>query len=150
MKGYVLSIAGAVLFSAVFSILSPEGRMGKFVRGMTKLFLIVVLVSPFVNFFGGGEFGFKTQALSTDTEYLKSCADIMERDDAVAIAGLLKEHFGVEADVETERDERDLSLKKILVKITDGGIIGQDGHIDIVTDIQAFLRERFGCEAEVS
>ena len=68
MKAYILAIAGAVLLSAVVAVIAPSGKMGKFVRGITKLFILLVMLSPLVSFLlKGATFDFGTDALAEDT-----------------------------------------------------------------------------------
>ena len=48
MKAYILSIAGAVLLSAVITIISPSGKMGKFIKGTSKLLILVIMLAPVI------------------------------------------------------------------------------------------------------
>lgn len=150
MKAYVLSIAGAVLISAIVSILMPEGRMGKFIRGTTKLFLIVVLVSPFVSWMGGKGFIFTDKEIGTDEEYLLYCAALLSQKDEEELVLWLNETYGVEAEVEVSRSPDGFRHEKIKVVITDFGINEDRTHIDIVADVKRALAQRYGCPAEVS
>ena len=71
--------------------------------------------------------------------------------DERAILSYLKENYGVTADVLLEySDDRFAIRKKICVKIKDFGIYPEDEHIDIMKKITAALRERYGCDTEVS
>lgn len=147
MKAYVLSVAGAVLISAVLTIISPAGKMGKFVKGMTKLFILLILLSPLISAFRGGLSS--AADVGTDKGYLYYCEEVMKREDAENISGLLFREFGITAEVATRRTAGELTPEKINVKITDFGIIGQDGHIDTMKRVQAYLADRYGCEVEV-
>lgn len=46
MDGYVLSLVGAALISALVGVLAPVGSTAKYVKLITSLFLICVLISP--------------------------------------------------------------------------------------------------------
>ena len=151
MQAYVLSIAGAVLISAIITVVAPEGKMGKFVKGMTKLLIIVVLVTPFVSWLSGGEISFASEEVGTDENYLTQCARMLSEEDERQIAARLKEEFSVTAAAQvTRRADATFSHEKIVVKILDFGISGQGEHIDILERVQAFLEEKYGCKAEVS
>lgn len=153
MKVYVLAIAGAVLLSAVVSIVAPEGKMGKFVKGGMKLVVLIVLVAPFVTFFVKGELPSFTDrsSIAADESYLETCGKLLKESDERAILSYLKENYGVTADVLLEySDDRFAVRKKICVKIKDFGIYPEDEHIDIMKKITAALRERYGCDTEVS
>ena len=54
MQAYILSVAGAVLLSAVVSLILPEGKLSPLIRGMTKLITLVLLVSPLISLLRGG------------------------------------------------------------------------------------------------
>lgn len=152
MKAYILSIAGAVLLSAVVSIVAPNGKMGKFVKGGLKLVVLVVLVAPFVSFFARKELpDFAADAgFSADGEYLKTCSDLFARSDEREVAELIRKEYAVEveADVEYSSDNF-LERKKITVKIIDFGIYDADEHINIMSRIEARLKELYDCAAEV-
>ena len=48
------------------------------------------------------------------------------------------------------RADGEFSYEKILIKITDFGIIGQDEHIHISEEIEKMLEARYSCDAEVT
>ncbi len=149
MKAYILAIAGAVLLSATLAVIAPTGRMGKFVKGMTKLVLLSLLISPFFSLAQGKGFVFESAKLGEDAAYMEESALIMDREDARVVQQILGEKFGVIAEAAFERAE-DFSLKKICVKITDPGIYGGDEHIDMLAEAKRAIEERFGCKVEVA
>ena len=152
MRAYVLSIAGIVLVIAAISIISPSGKMGKFIKGTGRLFILVIMVSPFVSFFGEkrGENFFQMDEIATDSGYLTRCAALLCEEDEREIAAYLNEEFSVTAQVKVQRGESNgFPREKIEVKITDFGINGQGGHIDKAEDVRAALVKRYGCEAVV-
>ena len=153
MQPYILGIAGVVLISAVVTIIAPGGKMGKFIKGAMKLFVILVLVAPFAEWLGSGQltFGETTQTVVLDAGYLQTCADGLAEADERAIGQILEQKFSVKGDVEVKRraDVR-FSYEKITVKIHDDGIFGQGEHKDITDRVQAYLEEKYGCPAEIS
>ena len=152
MKAYILSIAGAVLLSAVITIILPDGKMGKFVKGGLKLVILVVLVSPFVNFFTGKNLGFSAGGqISPDGKYIKTCGALMEEADEREITSRLLQHYGVEGSVVvTYAESTDLTRKKIQIKIKNFGIYQEDERIDIIEKITSELSAAYGCATEVS
>ena len=149
MRAYILCIAGAVLLSAVFSVIAPSGKMGNFIKGMSKLILLVVLLMPFFSLARGDGFVFESASLGEDEAYLSRCTSIAEEADAREICALLGEKYAISASVRIEYDENFLR-RKIFVNIEDSGIFGQDRHIDMISDVTELLEERYGCCAEVS
>lgn len=152
MRAYVLSIAGIVLVIAAISIISPSGKMGKFVKGMGRLFILVVMVAPFASYFTKVESPvFQAEEIQTDEDYLLYCAKKLSEKDEAEISSYLNETYSVIADVTAYRSVKSgFPLEKIEAKITDYGIIGQGGHIDKAESVRRALEERYGCEAVVS
>lgn len=153
MKAYILSIAGIILLSAVISIVSPPGKMGKFLKGATKLFILLVLVSPFVSWFTDGEFSLMnvSDVFEADTEYYRKCADLLSAADREAIELYISEEYGLESEAEVaRRADENFTCEKIVIKISDFGIFGQDERIDIVDSIRETIEKKYGCSAEVS
>lgn len=151
MKTYVLAIAGAVLISAVVTVIAPNGKMGKFVKGTMKLLILVVMISPIVKMVGERSFLFEQTTVQADEQYLKGCARFLSTQDEKEISAYLSAEFSVRGEVRTEREAKaGFPLKKIVVNITDFGIYGQDVHINMISEIQGALEEKYGCLAEVS
>lgn len=151
MKEYVLAIAGVVLLSAVISIIAPNGKMGKFIKGAMRLAILVVLVSPFASWLGGKKISIPTASIGEDTAYLEYCAGRLSERDEEEIRAYLQEEFCVTAEAEVTRGaDSTFSYKKISVKISDFGILGQDERIDIMSRIKEALQTKYGCEAEVT
>lgn len=150
MKGYVLAVAGAILLSALFTALLPEGKLGKFLKGMGGLFVFAAVVAPLSGLFTGKVTAEEGTALGQDAGYLASCADFLERYDAQEAEKLLGEQFSLRAEATAERGtEAGFPLRKITVKIYADGIIGQDEHIDMAERVKNAIEERYGCTAEV-
>lgn len=151
MKAYILSIAGAVLLSAVITAIAPNGKTGKFVKGTLKLLVLTIMLAPMISWTGNKSFSFPSGSYTSDESYFATCAEMMERSDEGAIAAFLKTEYSVESQATSEREAKaGFSVKKITVKITDFGIIEQDKHIDIIGKIQGALEKKYGCPAEVS
>lgn len=152
MEAYILGIAGAVLISATITIIAPNGKMGKFMKGAMKLFIIIVLVAPFVQWLGSGDFSFgASDGVALDAQYMRACAERLAEEDERAIRETLKEEFSVEGEAEVvRRADAGFTYEKIKVKISDFGISGQGEHKDITGRVQAFLTEKYRCPAEVS
>lgn len=150
MKAYILTVAGAALLSAVIAILIPGGRMGKFVKGMSRLLVLSIVVTPLIALFTKGEFAFPETDVALDEDYLFSCASMLEEEDEERAEKLLSEQFSLSCEARMERVLGDgFPRKKITVKITDPCIFGQDEHIDMTSKLKRALEEAFCCTAEV-
>ena len=151
MKVYILSIAGAVLLSAVITVIAPGGRMGKFLRGAVNLVILVVMAAPLTALFRGGGGMLDAGSVAYDEGYLAYCAETLSAEDEAALCVFLQEEYGVTARAQVvRRAEAGFAYEKIYVEILDFGIIGQDEHIYMTEQIEGALEERYGCAAEVS
>lgn len=151
MKAYLLTIAGVIILSAVVSILVSDGKMGKFIKGMMRLFVFSVVIVPFISMFGEKDFVFSTAEIESDEGYLIRCSEILEEKDEKEIIEFLSREYGIIGEAEVVRDNSDgFARKKINVKIFDAGIFGQDEHIDIIGRIKIVLEEKYGCQTEVA
>lgn len=150
MKSYILTLTGAILLSALVSALVPEGKMGKFLKGMTNLFVFSVVVVPLLSLFGKEEIPLGAGSVSLDGEYLKRCERTLSERDETEICALLQEEHGLCAKVSVQREEYgNFARKKILVQLEDLGITGEKEHIDMAESIRASLEEKYGCQTEV-
>ncbi len=150
MKAYILAVAGAVLFSAVVAMIAPSGKMGKFIRGASKLLILVALLAPVAALVQERSFSLSEgDPVPTDASYLEAQAKIASQREGEEISAFLAEEYGISARAEVEYDAQTFSRKKVAVKISDFGIIGQDEHIDTMGKIERELEAKYGCEAEV-
>lgn len=178
MSAYLLSIIGIVLLAAVLSAVLPGGKTGKFIKGMTKLACLAVILSPVLNFFRGGTDGgninfpfFSTETvIETDASFIDYCSTKRIENAAEELAGKLAETFSVkvevtlqweyrktmtEGDTETggENTEEDgyLSLYEGReIRITKAVLKDIDGSINAETrkKMEEHIKKQYGCEAE--
>ncbi len=150
MQAYILSVAGAVLLSAVVSILVPDGKLGPLIRGMTKLLTLILLVSPVISLFRGTGFSFDETVYEEDASFLAAAAKRAEEREENAVESWLQTQYGIEgkADVDFNEDGS-YSAKSVTVCIADFGIYEDAAHIDISLHIEEALEEQYGCEAEI-
>ena len=151
MKSYILAIVGIVLIAAVIALIAPGGKMGKFLKGATRLAILFVMLLPLRSLLSGGSIAVSGGEAEMDTQYLEYCAEELAREDAAAIVVRLEEECGVTAAVKVERNaDATFSYRKIQVLISDFGITDADEHIYMIEKIEAALEAHYGCDAEVS
>ncbi len=151
MKAYILSIAGVVILSAVVAIICPNGKMGTFVKGCTRLFVLVVMISPLVGWIRTGKPALETGELEEDPAYLAACAHLLEERDEAAIAAYLSDEFSLSAEVDATRAASAyFPLEKIKVKLDLSGINEEEARIYIMTRVKEALETQYGTEAEVT
>ena len=54
MSAYLLSVVGTVLFSAILTMVTPEGKTSVIIKAATRLACLVVILFPILNFFQTG------------------------------------------------------------------------------------------------
>ena len=152
MKSYILAIAGVILLTAVITVITPCGKTGKFIRGCAKLAILAVMISPIIGFAGSGKLDFPaSSAISLDSGYLQACSSRLEEADGKEIESYILQEYQLDSEVEVTRsDKAPFSREKIIITLKSNGIIGQGGHIDIVTRVKEAVEKRYGAETEVS
>lgn len=148
MKEYILAVCGSVVISALITLLLPEGKMGKFIGGILKLFCLLVMLMPLFQMFEkyhpwDGE-------IETSGEYepdenflmqaFKLQAETREREIEEEIA----KEFSVEVDAELLWEYADYAcnVTEIKIKIEDFGIYEENEHIFVIQQIEKYLLER--------
>ena len=150
MQTYILSVAGAVILSAVVSLVLPEGRLAPLIRGAAKLITLLMLVSPLLSLFRGEAFFQSNDTAAEEDRFLLSCTQLAETNAERAIGSWLEEEFGVLAESRvTLAQDGSYSAKEVTVCVTDFGISGEEAHIDISLQIGEALEKWFGCPVEV-
>ncbi len=146
MNGYVLCIAGAVLLSAVVSILLPKGKMGGAVKFASKLLCLFALIAPFQTLFRDNQLVLP----ETDTGYLATCERLAEEGEEGKIVLLISQDYGVNATVEVDCQESSpFAVKKVKIIVTDFGINAEEEHINIMSKIKTACEKEYGCEVSV-
>lgn len=150
IKAYILSIAGMILASAVVTILCPSGKMGKFVKGTSRLLLLAVMIAPLAGLAGSGKPELETGQIGGDSAYLEACARLLEERDEAEIAALLREEYALSAEVAVRRGiSAYFPLEKITARLDLSGINGEEARINIMTRVREDLGARYRTEAEV-
>ena len=146
MKEYVLSVAGAVLLSAVAALVLPKGKIAGSIRFVLKLICLLALVSPFFTLFSKTD----PPELSSGDGYFAACASLAERSEEERVARYLLEEYGVTASAEAECEGKSPFLVKTLcVTVSDFGINEAEEHIHIIARIREALGEEYDCEVTV-
>ncbi len=75
ISGYLLSVIGVVLISAVLTALTPNGKTAGLIKTLTRLACILIIISPIPNFLKG-----KTDGSSIFENFLGN--SVIETDEA--------------------------------------------------------------------
>lgn len=169
MSGYLLAIIGIVLLTGILSAVLPEGKTAKFIKGMTKLCCLAVILAPILGFFHkvatGGEINFpffsSETVIETDGAFIDYCSTKRIENAETELEKKLEETFSVRVGVtllweycgsiaEGEEDGylsvyegTEIKITKVLVKDAEGNIDGE-----VRERMKAHIVEKYGCEVE--
>ena len=65
MNGYLLSVIGTVLLSAILTAVLPSGKTAGLIKSIVRLACILAIVSPVLQFFQTGKLSFDGENLQT-------------------------------------------------------------------------------------
>ena len=156
MKAYIWAVCGAVIISALAAILLPEGRIGKFIKGILKLFCLAVMLTPLFALFGQFTGAPPQSGTAAETELDGAFIDYMfgrrAEEEARELEKLLEEEFSVAVAAEILWDDAEYAynVTDVNVKIENFGMYGSDEHIFIIGRIASRTRELMpGAEVNV-
>lgn len=113
MSGYLLSIIGTILLSAVLTAIAPEGKTTSVIKGITKLACLLIIIAPvpkFLQSFGSSkgsgtdkenfETFFGESVIQTDIDFIKYYSEMRINNAQALIEQELYEEFAVEVTVQ--------------------------------------------------
>jgi len=142
MKDWLISICVTVILITILQLISPEGKIGKFVKGYFSILMVFVLLQPFVKLDLVENVVIKNQGVENvvyKTDYLefinkekitkleKNCVKLSEK---VGIKDIsVKIEYNVDDNFQTE-------IKKVNLNLSDAVIILDKAHIDIIEELK--------------
>lgn len=102
MNGYVLIVLGVVLVSTVTTAILPDGKTSVFVKSISRLACVFVVVSPVFTFFQKGinrENIFEETVINTDGAYIDYCSKISVENAEKVLKNTIEQEFDVVCDV---------------------------------------------------
>lgn len=148
MQAYIWAVCGAAIISALAAILLPEGKIGKFINGILKLFCLAVMLTPLFGLFG--EFSEKLPSGGDDSAETELDSDFIDymfgrraEENAAELEKLLEEEFGVAVSAEILWDyaEYAYNVTDVNIKIENFGMYGDDQHIFIIGQVASRTQE---------
>lgn len=155
MDTYILSVCGAVILSAVAAMLLPEGRLGKFIGGILKIFCLLIIVLPLPSMLEGilperGETEISAEMPLDETFLNKMFSLQMERQEQL-IDERLEGEYGivVSSQIVWELVGYECEIKQIEIGVEDFGIYGKDEHIFVIEQVKNTVFAMYGEEVVV-
>lgn len=171
MSGYLLGIVGIVLLSSIVSVILPDGKTVRFIKGITKLSCLAVILAPILGFFqgkGDGKINFPffsaQTVIETDGAFIDYCSTKRIENAETELEKKLEETFSVRIGVtllweyrgsitesETESSDGYLSVYEGKeIKITK--VVLKDEEKNIGEEVRKIMTEHvareYGCEVE--
>ena len=158
MEAYILSVSGAVLVSAVAVILLPEGKTGKFIGGILKLFCLLVILLPIPKmlekYLGqDAEIPSFSEEGELDEEFIEYMFSKRAEEEAEKLEEQIDEEFEIVVNIQIEWEyaEYAYNVTKVTVKVENFGIYGDDEHINVIEQVKEYVAEIYqGTEVEVN
>ncbi len=158
MEAYILSVSGAVLVSAVAVILLPEGKTGKFIGGILKLFCLLVILLPIPKmlekYLGqDAEISSFSEEGELDDEFIDYMFSKRAEEEAKQLKEQIDEEFEIVVNIQIEWEyaEYAYNVTKVTVKIENFGIYGDDEHINVIEQVKEYVAGIYqGTEVEVN
>ncbi len=158
MEAYILSVSGAVLVSAVAVMLLPEGKTGKFIGGILKLFCLLVILLPIPKILGkylgqDAEIPSFSEEGELDEDFIDYMFDRRAEEEAKLLEKQITDKFDIVVNIQIkwEYAEYAYNVTKIMVKIENFGIYGDDEHINVIEQVKEYVAESYqGTEVEVN
>ena len=158
MSGYLLAIIGIVLLTGILSAVLPEGKTAKFIKGMTKLCCLAVILAPILGFFHkvatGGEINFpffsSETVIETDSSFIDYCSTKRVENAEEDLEEKMEELFSVRVEATllweycgavTEGTE--IKITKVLLKDIEGNI-----DEEVREKMKEHITDKYGCEVE--
>ena len=107
MKGYLLCIIGTVLLSSIITVILPEGKTAKTVKGIAKLVCLLAIVAPIPSFLQSWKKGkinseknLAESVISTDESFIKYYCEMRVQNVELQLEEEIQEKFNISVDTE--------------------------------------------------
>ena len=153
MQSYILSIITSILLVSVCSIILPEGKMGKYIKSIFSLVIIIVMVNPLLNFFNTNNF--TELSLNNSVEYYndENYLDYVfnkriENTTKNVENVLFQQKIDSSVEIIYEILDYDIVVKKVNVILQNDSISKEDEHI-IITAIKQTVAKCLNISEEI-
>ena len=154
MNTYLLGVIGTVLFSAVLTLITPDGKTGGIVKASARLACLVAIISPVLIFFQSGrlsDLNFTNSIIEMDESFIEYCSKINVEQTEKELEKCIEEEFGLPCEVsllwqsvcETEDKYQIFKVKIIKVEIYATMESAQ------AVAVKDFVEKKFSCETEI-
>ncbi len=138
MRDWVVSIGVVVVIISVISLLIPDGKMGKYVKRIFSLLIVLVIIKPFTEEFDiAGIFYLENNQVVYQEQYIYySIEKRVEEYEQNSIklmenSGIFNSKINIKYQVE---DVSDIKIKQVVINLKNSVIKSNAEHIDIIEE----------------
>ncbi len=141
MKDWITSITSIIMITTIFSLIMPEGRMGKYIKAMFSILIIFLIVQPIIQL-KNDQTSF-TQIISENkmelqTNYIDYMTQKKVSTYQVECIKKIEEKGVKNADVSIKYqllENGDFNIVLVQINLENSVIISNKEHIDILEEI---------------
>ncbi len=123
MSGYLLSVVGTILISAVLTAIVPEGKTAPTIKHIARLACLAIIISPIPKFFqknvSGTEINgnfFTEKVIQTDSSFIQYYSELRMDHLETAIQRELFDKFSINITIEIECEGSEEYTGELIVK----------------------------------
>lgn len=141
MKEWITSIIASVIISSILSLILPEGKMGKYIKGIFSLFIILIIIKP-IFAIENNDFSYEDifdENVSIQTDYLEYISNKRLDYIKVECENLMKENgiINAELSINYNLDEYNyITINKIEINLQNAVIMSDKANIHIIEDVK--------------
>lgn len=142
ISGWVLSIVGVVIITAIVEIILPEGNLNKYIKGFLVIFTVFIMISPITNISIDNIFSDNKYEISLDDTFLEEINEEKADEYNLIIKNKLLSsgYDGVEVEVAIVNNGGMLKINTIFVDLSKVVLNGKIENIDIYNNIKNIIR----------
>lgn len=153
MKEWILSIGTTVLLTTIISLILPDGKIGKFIKGIFLIIVLLVILKPLANIKDSGLSDmsiFVNTETNIQSEYLNYIYDkkIKKHEE---VCEKIIENIGIykaKTSIQYSISEMGMEIQKVNINLKNSVIISDKEHIDIIEEIKANIMSYLNIENE--
>ncbi len=147
MKEWILSVSSTIIITIIISLIAPQGRLGKYVKSIFALIMILVVVQPilsfdinnlsFDNIFNKNDIEIQTEYI----DYIEGKKEEYKEEYCVFLLEKLKVK-NARVDIIYDSDDYDKNhVKNVNIYLDKESFAQLDNHIDIIKEAKKTLSE---------
>ena len=154
MSSYLLTLLGVILIGVIIDVILPSGSTSKYISGMFALFVMLVMITPVLNWVNKDykiSDYFVNTSITLDQNLLNNMysnkIEVMEKEIVTTLEqqGLLK----VSIDIQYKVVADNIEIKQVLVDLTNLVIKDFDTNINKYVFIRQVVMKNFNITEEV-